>query len=285
MRRMYDAVTPQGFTNNEFQIAAGYCGGDTPHVWTKSEWDSTAQRYRLPIWVRSNPAGHDGAAEARLFKSVLDSIGCPNLVTVALDYETAVDNQYLIAFENEMHLLGGHDVMLYGSLSYVEQNLNPSGGYWVAEWDDLANLPAGTVAHQYMNHPNYDESVVSDSVILWDTALAPVPSFSGDDMYAYFNVDNPGVDYFLPVEPAGTLSAPQGGAKNGPMWVNFAAQASGVVTVDMLQKGAWVATSIRNLTVAPGGHFFFALPSDGSVEILRVRTTTKLIGYVVGRQV
>src|SRR5271154_3621691 len=36
---------------------AGYIGGDTPHTWTSFEWAAQKARYRLPVYVRSNPPG------------------------------------------------------------------------------------------------------------------------------------------------------------------------------------------------------------------------------------
>ena len=54
--RFYDAAYPPA----KPPAADGVCiyiGGDTPHVWTLAEIEAQPARYRLPIFVRSNPAG------------------------------------------------------------------------------------------------------------------------------------------------------------------------------------------------------------------------------------
>lgn len=284
MRLMYDAVYPQSQLNStQYQIAAGYCGGDTPHVWTKDEWNSTTQRWRLPIWVRSNPTDANQAyVDAVNFYHQLQAIGCPHGVVVALDFETAVNRNYLAEFMSEMWSLGQFPVILYGSLSYVEQNPYPSGGYWVAEWDNLEDLPTGTRAHQYMNTPNYDLSVVSDTLVLWDTKpILPTPApVIGDDVFSYLSL-SAGVS-FIPVELAGTYTKPAGGAKIGPEWLHLAAQDNGSVELYSNSGGTW--TPVISQRVTPGGRVYTEVPSDGSVSMYKVVATTPCVAYLVGTQ-
>lgn len=282
MRRMYDAVTPQtGLVG--YDVVAGYAGGNTPHVWSRAEWDSTTQRYRLPIWVRSNPQGEiQAVTEARKFSAYLDSIGCPHGVTLALDYETAQNQTYLNAFQTEIYSLRHSLVALYGSLSTVVQNHNPSGGYWIADWDNLQDFPAGSIAHQYMNHPNYDASVISDSVVLWDTRpVLPTPEpVIGNEVFSYLGLDA-GVSY-IPCEGSGSLAKPAGGAKVGPEWMHFAPQAAGTLQIDWIRGGKWVGVSHEAVT--PGGRLYIAIPDDDSVSMIRVTSDVKVIAYLVGLQ-
>ena len=52
----YDAAWPPARP----PVADGCCiyiGGDTPHVWSLADIASQRARYRLPIFVRSNPPG------------------------------------------------------------------------------------------------------------------------------------------------------------------------------------------------------------------------------------
>lgn len=281
---MYDAVTPQNLNNTQYQVVAFYCGGDTPHVWTHAEISSTPQRYRLPIWVRSNPGSAAmGTQEAQEFVSQLRFLGCPNGVTVALDYETAVDQAYLDAFCAEMWNAGQWLVALYGSLGYVEKNLHPSGGYWVAEWDNLEDFPGNSVAHQFMNHPNYDVSVVSDSVKLWDT-IPVIPNLirsdkGHDSMFATI----PGKPFYLPVEPVGTAQAPYGVFKYGPAWLNLTPQDAGTLTVEFESNGKW--STVFNHGVEAGGLIVLELPTNPIARIVRITCGAEIVGYVAASQV
>lgn len=278
---MYDAVYPQHLTPSDYQVVAGYCGGDTPHVWSRAEWDSTSQRYRLPIWVRSNPAGHDGYAEAREFNAVLDSIGCPHGVTVGLDYETAVDNTYLLDFQETMWTLRRCVTALYGSLSTVIQNHKPNGGYWIADWDNIQNFPDGCVAHQYKNHPNYDSSVVSDSVVLWDTKPG-IPKLTYKEHTDVF-ITQPNKPFYLPIEPAGTTTAPVSAFKYGPAWLNVTAQDPGHLTIEWIQNGAWVK-AYDSPKVEPGGLVILSIPASPVVRMIRITSDVEIVGYIAASQ-
>lgn len=284
MRLMYDAVYPQRLVDTQYQIAAGYIGGDTPHVWTRDEWNSTAQRYRLPIWVRSNPGSNsEGAAEARLAYAQLAAIGCPHGVTVALDYETAVDDPYLLGFQTELWALTHSVTMLYGSQDSVLQNTTPNGGFWVANWNNIEDFPANSRAHQYTNGTNYDSSVVSDSVVLWDTKpVPPAPTpVIGDDVFSYLSL--PAGTSYVPVELAGTYTKPAGGAKIGPEWLHLAAQETDMISVFSNAGGKW--TQVIQQAVNAGGRLYTQIPSDGSVSMYKVVASTPLIAYLVGTQV
>ena len=60
MRWMYDASTPPP-NPPHWHVAAGYIGGDTPHVWTQAEWNAQWFPCRLPIFVHT---GADTSADA-----------------------------------------------------------------------------------------------------------------------------------------------------------------------------------------------------------------------------
>lgn len=183
-RSMFDDSSPPSHAPNTDAVAF-YIGGDTPHVWTDSEIQRTTNRYRLPIWVRSNPNGSgQGHLEGSAVVQWALAHHMPKGNTVALDYETAIDDPYLWAFDAVL-MANGYETMLYGSESTVFQNSKPSGGYWGALWDGVANLPNGWAAKQYasdvMLGTSYDLSVISDSVPLWDTQ-APPKQIGDDDM-------------------------------------------------------------------------------------------------------
>lgn len=178
-RTMFDDSSLQ--QNPDTDIVAFYIGGDTPHVWTDHEIHATygRNRYRLPIYVRSNPGsageGHLEGGEAIRWAMAHHM---PRGTTIALDYETAVDDPYLMAFDAVMRG-AGYETMVYGSESTVLSNHRPSMGYWVALWDNVPDLRSGWAAHQYasdqMLGKSYDLSVVADWVPLWDMQNAPTP--------------------------------------------------------------------------------------------------------------
>lgn len=281
---MYDAVTPQNLNNTQYQVVAFYCGGDTPHVWTHAELTSTPQRYRLPIWVRSNPTT---TAQARMdaydFVSQLNYLGCPKGVTVALDYETAQNQAYLDAFCTAMWNAGQWEVMLYGSLDTVKANSSPTGGYWIADWDNLEDLPAGSVAHQFINHPNYDASVISDSVVLWDTN-PPLPTILRTDKgHDSMFVTDPSKPFYLPVEPVGNAKQPYGIFRYGPAWVNLTPQNSGTLKVEFDAAGHW--STVFDQKVDAGGLIVLQLPENPIARIVRITSDAEIVGYVAASQV
>lgn len=125
------------------------------------------------------------------------------------------------------------------------------------------------------------------AVLNYKPAPSPAPASSylvpEDDMTP-FPVP-PNVDVDIPVEPAGTVQAPQGGVKNAGIWLCFAPQgADGKATVTLHQVGKWAKPADSTVTVA-GGKLVVTLPTDGSVDKVRIHSTVPLLGYVTGRRV
>jgi hypothetical protein len=171
LRRMWDAAFPPA-SPPRWEVAAGYIGGGTPHIWTDAEWAATETRWRLPIFVRVPPTSHDPRDDAALAIRWLGAHKVPKDMTLALDYETAIDATYLAAFDRAV-MAAGWRVMVYGTRRTVLQNPKPSGGYWDAQWTNVPHLNAGSAATQYggdttLGQP-YDASLVADSTPLWDT--------------------------------------------------------------------------------------------------------------------
>ena len=171
---MYDAAYPPAHPP-AWPVAAGYLGGNTPHVWSLVEWQHQPARYRLPIWVRSNPDAVNDAADAAAAAKAAKALGVPHGATIALDFETTVNAPYVQTFDETLKA-AGYRVMLYGSASSVRHNPEPSGGYWVANWTGTAHMDAGAAATQWTNGTGYDSSLISSAVPLWDTRPpAPTP--------------------------------------------------------------------------------------------------------------
>lgn len=164
--RMYDAAYPP-LSPPRWEVAAGYIGGNTPHVWTRSEWAAQLAPYRLPIWVRSD--GGDPQRDADSAVTMLEVLGAPKGCAVALDLETRVDAAFVSTFNNIV-VADGYKVLKYGSLSTIFQNPH-TYGTWVADWTGRVEQDGGAVATQFasdeMLGTDYDASVIDASVPLW----------------------------------------------------------------------------------------------------------------------
>jgi hypothetical protein len=124
------------------QVVQFYCGGATPHVWTKQQIDMQTSEFLLPVYV---PFGWGSpVAEAEQFLSELADIGVPDHVAYMLDAELLGngDASQINAFCDLLakHHYGG---LIYGSIDQVF-TWPPRSGYVVAN-------PTG-VPHMY-EHP------------------------------------------------------------------------------------------------------------------------------------
>jgi hypothetical protein len=171
-RSMKDSAFPTK-AGPKTDIVLIYVGGDTPHPWTDDDIKSQPERYRFPTWVRSNPAEHDGAAEAALFAAWLHSHKVPQGVCVCLDLETAISNIYVQRFNSAMRA-AGYKVVKYGSKGNIFKNPKTDGGTFVADPQSdkkpFMGTTGDTVATQYAFDGAYDLSLVKDNIIvpLWD---------------------------------------------------------------------------------------------------------------------
>jgi peptidoglycan hydrolase-like protein with peptidoglycan-binding domain len=171
---MYDSAYPPAKPPVTDAVAV-YIGGDTPHVWTPEEVAAQKARYVLPIFVRSNPAGADAAADAQAAVKQLKAIGMTGSL-VAWDAETSVGSGYITEVSGYM-LAAHYKLIVYGSISTVTGNKNPDGWYWDANWTGAAHLDPGDQATQYANEGSWDLSLLSYGLagILWDRHPAPQP--------------------------------------------------------------------------------------------------------------
>lgn len=163
--------------------------------------------------------------------------------------------------------------------------------YWIADYDGNPTIYSGAVAKQYSTG-SYDTSSVMDHWPGVDRPIAPkpttppppVPHFVEEEMISYFEVTSG--DYYLPLEPAGTVQNPRGGARNGPMWVKVIAQTSGQIGIYARSAGKWnLVTAHTAGAINAGDVWEYGLPTDGSIDSLHFHGTAQLVGYVVGRQV
>lgn len=155
-----------------------YIGGNTVHRWTKAEINAQPARYRLPIYVRSNPANASATADVTEAVTYLHAIGAPRGCLVAWDTEMADDPGYINAVYRALSG-AGYKLIVYGSQSVVTREGNPDGLYWGADWTGSRHLHSGDVMTQYVSFASYDESEAESGLPFWDTrpgSPKPVPS-------------------------------------------------------------------------------------------------------------
>jgi hypothetical protein len=169
-----DAAYPENIRGGPYDVVAFYIGGDTPHVWTKQELDARPERYRLPIYVRSNPPGPGASADVSDAMAQLTYLGAPKGILVAWDSETSQDAQYVRDVFTLVKAAG--DVLMdYGSESTVYANHNPDGYYWSADWTGTPHKNPGSVETQYVSFSGYDESLAQSALPFWDTRRSRIP--------------------------------------------------------------------------------------------------------------
>jgi len=268
----YDAAWAPGSPPNGDQVVMGYGGGDTPHVWSLADWNSQPARFRLPIWTRDNPAGRDGAAEARAFLAYLDSVGAPRGILTVLDYETAVDAVFVASFDGVM-VAAGDKVALYGSKSTLFQNPKPSGGYFPADLTGSPHLYAGTLLTQYAFEQAWDDDTISAAAVLWDTrpaVVSPAKATRRNDMHIDLKPNTPVVF----TNPAAAL----GGTSTMLLASDFGDAQVRVATFSFKSAG-W---TVKEYTIgSKGGALSLPMPADTNKVSLILQTDGVPVGLDV----
>lgn len=163
----YDAATPPVHPPQTDGVAF-YIGGDAAHVWTAAEIAAAPARYRLPIYVRSNPSESLAAPDVRAALAALHNIGAPKGCLVAWDTETAADPRYMTVVYT-MLTAAGYKLLDYGSQDNLFGNELPVGGYyWGADWTGEPHINAGEIGTQYANDGEWDLSIFKSGLPFWD---------------------------------------------------------------------------------------------------------------------
>lgn len=195
--RAYDQSNPASGqpTPGQFDLVGFYIGGNTPHVWSDEEIALAPARYGLPIFVRS--AGGDPVADGRTAALWALTHHLPSGSLIALDLETRIDSAYLSAFDSTLNN-SWYKCVAYGSQSSVTQMAEPSGGFWVANWNGIPSRN-GYTAKQYnsdtqIGHP-WDLSSADPAASWWDMhPVTPPPNQSEDlDMLILYVNGDPAV--------------------------------------------------------------------------------------------
>ncbi|MEV4743100.1 glycoside hydrolase family 25 protein [Streptomyces sp. NPDC049555] len=196
-------------------------------------------------------------------------------------------------------------VGMYCNLDYwlhVDQTSNYGDFLWIATAGRPAGRPgiqAPWLFHQYsesggMDH-DYCHLASRDALRAWALSFRPAPPtpptppaprYTEDHVLAYFTVPA-STAFDLPVEPAGTAAAPQGGARNGPLWLCLAPQGGDArITLTFHHEdGSWDSPAQSSTLTVAGSKLVQALPAGAVVDKIRIQSTAPLVGYITGRQV
>jgi hypothetical protein len=148
--------------------------GTTPHIWTREEIHRQPARFRLPIFVRADPANADANADVAHAVAALDALGAPRGTLVAWDVETAEAPSYV---HQVVYLMtrAGWPVILYGSKPTVFANHTPDGLYWAADWTNTPHLTRGSRMTQFASFAAFDLDLGLPTLPLWDTRPPTTP--------------------------------------------------------------------------------------------------------------
>lgn len=170
--RTFDAAFPPRAPFPGCAGVCGYVGGNTPHVWTATEWNAASDNGRLgqlPIWVgfgEADPAEHARQAAAAATALGWEPFHRPDWRAIVADMEAVSELAWLLAFGDELRRFG---FLCWPYFSEVALPSDPPGfTVWLAEWNGVADVPAihDVIGHQYAPSVPFDNTQVDLSVFL-----------------------------------------------------------------------------------------------------------------------
>jgi hypothetical protein len=172
LHRVFDAAYPPPSAPPGAEGVLGYVGrpGYTPHVWTPEEWRRFQHLRQFPCWLPSlnDAPEHDALLAVDKVRELGWAPRMPQIRVIICDLETSVVPGW---FQRWAGTVGGQGFYGadYGSLSTV--TADAAVDVWAADWDGLAQLPAGQTMHGNQYRANIafggttiDLSVVDDSM-------------------------------------------------------------------------------------------------------------------------
>lgn len=188
----YDAATAPSHPPPTDVVAFYGPDGDQEHAWPTGDIVVQKARYRLPIFVRSNPGVVPVATDVDNFASWLRTIGCPKGSLTVLDLETAVAPSYVTTYGIVLKS-AGYLTAPYGSSSTLYRNpvLN---GYWV-DLPGARAIPSNCIGVQYAQGGGgaWDLSWWRTGLPLWDTQ----PSIIEEEEMPYAVTNAEGTGYII----------------------------------------------------------------------------------------
>jgi Putative peptidoglycan binding domain len=225
-----DAAYAGAITGGPFDGVCFYLpGGDAYHPWPLADLRARPERYRLPVWVRSNPAAVNAIRDSDACLGQLLAYGVPSGALVALDSETSINPYWVRAFVNRLND-ASHPVIDYGSQSAVFGNDNPDGYYWGADWTDVEHLASGDDMTQYAHYSNQDLDAARPGLPFWDTRPP------AQQQWTEFNAMK------LPILEQGAADKPGGGfwyVRRLQALLNLTGQLQGIGAAELAADGQY----------------------------------------------
>jgi hypothetical protein len=153
--RMFDASTPPSHPYPGCEAVAGYIGGNTPHAWTRDEWNRASDGGRLaqlPIWVgfgEADPAEHAEQAANAAIALGWAAHHTPAWRAIVADVEAVKEAAWLAAFGKRLQVRG---FLCWPYNSAIALPADPPGfQVWLADWNGVDDVPAihDVIGHQY----------------------------------------------------------------------------------------------------------------------------------------
>jgi hypothetical protein len=169
---MYDASIPPASPYPGCTAVAGYIGGNTPHVWTRRQWNEASDNGRLavlPIWVgfgEGDPVEHGKEAAAAAVARGWVPHHSPRWRAIVADVEALSETEWLEAFGTQLRREG---FLCWPYMSAVALPSDPPGySVWLAQWNRQADVPPihDVIAHQYAHDLPYENTSVDLSAVL-----------------------------------------------------------------------------------------------------------------------
>jgi hypothetical protein len=176
--RMFDAAFPPPSPYPGCGAVAGYIGGNTPHVWSATEWNHASdggRLHQLPIWVgfgETDPVGHAKKAAAAAASLGWAAHHSPAWRAIVADVENVAETAWLEAFGTQLRAEG---FLCWPYMSASVLSSDPPGySVWLAKWDGADNVPPlhNVIAHQYAHDLSYQGTRVDLSAVLPGNVVA-----------------------------------------------------------------------------------------------------------------
>jgi hypothetical protein len=147
-------------TPDDCEAVLGYIGGSAVHVWTHDEWVRFGHLRQFPCWVAD--LGSSATSQATGAVNAANRLGWHPGRAIVADLESATNTTWWDEWAGEVVKLH-YQPTWYGSASVA--GVYTAKYKWVADFDNVPNLPNGWAAKQYAANVNAAGGVVDLSVI------------------------------------------------------------------------------------------------------------------------
>jgi hypothetical protein len=166
LHKIFDAAYPPKSIPAGCTGVMGYIGGANAYrTWTLADWAPFSGIRQFPVWVPDVHGSSTPAEAGRMAVAAADArawVSSGGSRIIVCDLETTVDAVWYRAFAESVNA-GGYYCVCYGSASTVKGN--GASNVMTADYDGVAQLPAGTVGKQYEANAAFGGTQVDYSVV------------------------------------------------------------------------------------------------------------------------